>query len=307
MRVLGKILLYFFTGVFSFLLFLYLTFPYQVLKERIAGAISKESGSLVSIKTLDPSFPLGLSFSDVKVYKPGIEDLKIARLSAQVSFVNLLFGGLKVFVQVEDLSGGQLDIETKLRLASVISDPESIFPSSVSIQSENFDFSSIVNYIIRLQSGSKDMNPMVKSALRDVMLVGKLKSNSYFEFDQGDYLNSKGQLDLELQNSGLELLSLPFQEFTQAKIKATLDKGLFDFSPETKFVSDGLKFELSGGIKQSEDLMASKPDLLIKVELFNALKDNFGMILDMASGSSAEGSMKIKVKGSLNNPKVDIF
>ena len=307
MRFLGKIILYFVTALFSFLFFLYLTFPYQVLKENIAGILSKETGSLVSINTLEPSFPLGVKFTNIRVYRPGIESLTIGKLNLDVSFLSLLFGGVKADILLEDKLGGTLNIGAEISLSSLISNPEEAFPSYVSLNAENFDFSSALNFMLALQSGGDSVNPMVKSALRDIHIVGKLKSNTYFEFNEKDYLSSKGQIDIQLVNSGLELLSLPFQEFNQAAIKASLDKGSFSFSPETQFVSDGLKIEISGNVKQSEKIMNSKADIIVKIGLFNSLKENFGMILDMVTEEVSDGNMKVKVKGPISSPKVDVF
>ena len=45
---------------FSFTLFLYLTFPYEVLKEAVAAQISKATGYNVQIGDMSVALPLGI-------------------------------------------------------------------------------------------------------------------------------------------------------------------------------------------------------------------------------------------------------
>lgn len=307
MRFLGKFILYLFVGILSFFFFLYLTFPYQVLKERMVNTISKETHSLVSIKKLGPSFPLGLKFEDIRVYRPGIGDVSINSLSIHVSVLSLLLGNLRLQAEGKDFSGGSLDLETHLGLSSLWSSSGKTIPSFLSLNANKFNLAPMVNYFIKLKSGEKKLNPIIKSALRDVLFVGKLSSKSSFELDEKDYLNSKGVLDLQFVDAGLELLSLPFQQFKDAQIKASLNKGSLKFAPETQLASDGLKLELSGVIKQAEMIMRSRVDLTIKIELFKELKENFAMILDLVTNKTSEGLAKIRVKGVIDAPKVDIF
>lgn len=307
MRIILKSFLYLFVGLVSLLFFIYLTFPYQVLKERMVNRLSQETKSLVSIRTLEPDFPFGLSLNDIRVYHPGVGEVNIKKLGANISFFSLLLGSIQAQLNVYDSSQGLIQLDATINLRSLISDPSQAMPSYVGLMAQDFEFGSLVNYIISSKAGEKDLNPMVKSALRDVKVVGKLKSNSFFHLDSNDYLKSKGSIDITLVNAGLDLLSLPFQDFKQANIKASLDKGAFDLDPTTKLVSEGLKFEASGNIKQQEDPMKSKLDLVFKVELFKALKENFGMILDIAAKKTTEGSMKIKLKGTLDKVKTDIF
>ena len=307
MRFLGKFFLYLLVAVSSFLLFLYLSFPYQILKERIVNTISKETASLVSVKSLSPSFPLGLELDDVRVYRPGAGELVISHVEAHVSLFGLLLGHLKVYLTVKDATNGALNVGTHLSLMDVISPKDMILPSYLSVEAQSFDIAPMVNYFLSLKASEKDLNPVVKSAFRDMVFVGKLKSNTSFEFDANDYLNSKGTIDISFLNAGMDLLSLPFQQFEKAHIKATLDKGSFQVDPMTSFVSDGLKLEATGSVKQAEDILKSKMDVTIKLELYKALKENFGMILSFVSPSSEEGSLKVRLKGTLGTPQTDFL
>ncbi len=307
MRFLEKFFLYLLVGVFSFLLFLYLSFPYQILKEKIVNIISRETSSLVSIKTLNPSFPLGIDVDDLRMYRPGAGELVVDHMTVHVGIFSALFGKIKVSVLLKDPSKGTLDLRVHLSLMDVISQKEMILPSYVSLEADNFDIAPMINYFLSLKASEKDLNPVMKSAFRDMNFVGKLKSNTFFEFDKSDYLDSKGTIDISFVNAGLDVLSLPFQQFQDAHILASLGKGSFTVDPKTSFISDGMKLEVTGNVKQAEDILESKLDLNIKLELYKALKDNFGMLLGFFAPGSEEGTLKVRLKGTLGSPQTDFL
>ena len=307
MKTFGKILLYFFSGVFFFLFFLYLTFPYQILKEKIVSSVSKETKTLVSIENLGPRFPLGLTLDKIRFYKPGSGDLEIQKVDVRLGFFSLLFGGLNVSLRVEDFSGEALELDGSFRLKDFLDAQSQPVPSYLSLVSDKFDIAPFVNYYLSSKASEKGLNPVLKSALKDTLFLGKLKSNATFNFDRKDVLSSKGSLDIQFVEAGLNILSLPFQNFKKARIKTSLNKGLFEFSPDTKIISDDLTIEVSGNIKQAEKLMMSKLDVTMKVKMVDELKESFGMLLDLATGKPSEGEARVKVKGSFAKPKVDAF
>ena len=307
MKTFGKILLYFFSGLFFFFFFLYLTFPYQILKEKIVSSISKETKTLVSIESLGPKLPLGLTMDKLRFYKPGSGDLQIQKLDVRLGFFSLLFGGLNFSVRVEDHNKEGVELNSFFPLKDIFSTESQAIPSYISLTSDKFDIAPFVNYYLSSKASDENLNPVFKSALKDTLFIGKLKSNVRFDFDGKDILLSTGSLDIEFVQAGLNILSLPFQNFKQARIKTSLSKGLFEFSPETKIISDDLNIDISGSVKQAEKLTMSKLDVSVKIKMMDELKESFGMLLDLATGKPSEGEARVKIKGTLVRPKVDAF
>ena len=72
-----KIIAYFVLFLGSFVVFLYMTFPFKVSKEALANEITKMTGVSVRIQDLSPSFPVGLNLAGLTLNNPGGKNLKL--------------------------------------------------------------------------------------------------------------------------------------------------------------------------------------------------------------------------------------
>ena len=96
--------------VFSLLFFLYLSFPYGVMKEALSSQIQVATGITVRMESLGPAFPFGFSASDVEIYKGRSPRVKVKEITAKVSLLQLLMLRLGVSVEAEDMKGGDLAV-----------------------------------------------------------------------------------------------------------------------------------------------------------------------------------------------------
>src|SRR5436190_1987777 len=112
MKRISHLMIYFLVGVFSFVFFLYMLFPYASLKESVSLKLSASVGLAISIDDLGVKFPFGLAAYGVKVRAPNGKSLAVKSVSVRLSVLSLLMGRLGVFLNVSDARGGYLDLYT---------------------------------------------------------------------------------------------------------------------------------------------------------------------------------------------------
>lgn len=78
----------------SFVVCLYLTFPWGAVKERVLQQASRSSGALITARSLEPSWLTGVHAEGVEIALPGADEpLALERLDARASVLSFLSGG----------------------------------------------------------------------------------------------------------------------------------------------------------------------------------------------------------------------
>jgi len=97
-----KIIGYILIGIVSFVIFLYLTFPFDVIKDRLLAEIEKSSKGQyeVTVATVNPKLLVGVTLKGVKVNKrtegKNVPMLEADQIGLKVSIFSLIFGSPKV-------------------------------------------------------------------------------------------------------------------------------------------------------------------------------------------------------------------
>ncbi len=127
-------------GVFvaSFLFFLYLSFPYGVLKEAIASQIQLATGITVRMESFGPAFPFGFAADGVEIYKGQSARFKVRSLTAHLSILQLFLARLGVGISIEDPKGGDLDVSVGFGFLDLVSGNGGL-PSHVSLSAKQAD------------------------------------------------------------------------------------------------------------------------------------------------------------------------
>src|SRR5690606_32154325 len=110
------------SGLFlvCFVFFLFLTFPYEVLKETIAAEISSASGYNIQIGELGPRLPLGVEVGKVSVDLPdGSRGLHFNRITADLSILSLLIGSIAPELRVT-IGQGTLNFKSDISVFDAI-------------------------------------------------------------------------------------------------------------------------------------------------------------------------------------------
>lgn len=90
---------------------LYLTFPWDVAKERLFAFVKTQTGVVVTASSLEPDWVTGIDARDVKIYpKQSDTPFKLDRLQARVKLLPLL-SGKKGFTANAPLARGTIDAD----------------------------------------------------------------------------------------------------------------------------------------------------------------------------------------------------
>lgn len=299
-------------GIFSFLFFLYLTFPYEVLKEVVSLKASQATGMTVSLGDLGPSFPIGISAEDMEVSDPSGATIKLKECSLNLSLLNLFIGNLTLDVFLEDQKKGFLNSKVNFSVLGLITSGGEFVPSSVYVEARKFLFGSLIDFSLNMKAKDPKVNVLLKPLLESIDVDGKLTADVDLSIDEEDIDKSSGKATIQLDGAVVKSLnpnlSIPVQRFSKAFISADLKNGTLVLDPKSELISQDLNVKFSGKIIQKPQKSKSLLDLLIAVELGQPILNEFGFLIDALTGRSTGGRIKVKVSGTLvPSPTVTIL
>lgn len=302
-RPFGYVILFFFSLVF----FVYLTFPYGVLKETLTTNISQSTGLVIRMKDFGPSLPLGFAAGEVSVSGGGSGDKSFGMETASlhVSLLPLLWGTLTAGLELESKNDGWLELELDFSLIDMIFD--SVFlPGQVFLQAEEFDIGGLASFFIAREGTKPGANPMVSGLLTKIDLRGHLDGGVEIDLDVDDPTRSAGNVNLLLKKAVLKVndpsLNLPEQRFKKALLRASMQSGSLKVDKKSGFHTEDLKIDVSGNIQLRQKIERSTLNLLLNLKLFKTLKEQFGFMVDMSGGK--DGGVAYQMRGTLGRPRV---
>lgn len=294
----------------SFVLFLFLTFPYEVLKESLAAEISQNTGLIVRIGDMSADFPLGMTAEKVKIESPtGTHSMSFKSLSVDVAVLKLLLG--KVAVEVSATEGiGELELGADFGIFDLIANQP--VPKRFRFESKNFPLDDLVGFGLNTVASSPTANPMVAPLISAIGVSALLNGKADFSLDGKNPAQSTGEMEISLTKAILKLshpsLGLPDQEFKSAKIGAKVENGSVVFAKNSGFISDELELLTEGKIALKQQPLNSNLDLKVVFRLNKGLKEKFGFLIDAMTGSaSSEGQLTMQLRGPMEAPAVTTF
>lgn len=290
--------------IVSFIFFVYLTFPYAILKESVLSEINRTTSFRIRVERMEPSLPLGLEAEGITISSDtGGTPLTFKSAEVQLGILNLLIGRLAATVVVETQTGGELEASGRVSLFRLISG-KGVVPSHVGLEANKFEIDNIVAFFLSSQANSPTANPLVAGMLTKVGFKGKLGGMVDFDINPDNPSESSGKLNLELESGVLTVddpnLNLGEQKFKKAKILANIEKGKLVLDKSSGFHTQNFFLDLAGDVQMKPELTNSTLNLAFNIRLEEALKENFGLILDMAGGTG--GAMSYKLRGTLASP-----
>jgi len=287
-----KFMAYLALFVFSFLLFLYWSFPYEVLKDRLVGSLGGEYD--ISIEELSPYWFTGIDISGLILRAPGggksAELLNVKRITGRASFFSLLLGNPSVSFDV-DIGKGEI--------------------VGVAQQSED-------EYDIDVELDDVDLKHFkMLGAKTGLNLSSRINGNIDLKIDKRRPIRSEGRISLDLGDlkvSAAEIklgeMVMPLPDIVLSKrsgsdLKLEMGKGTVtiksfkltggDFELDIKgkiFLSnevDNYRFNLKGSFKASEKLGEALPFLFI-----------------VEKQKKEDGSFPLSITGRLARPSIKI-
>ncbi len=315
MKKLLHILLFVGLFLFSFALFLFLTFPYEVLKESLSAEIAQSTGFNVRIGEMGASLPLGIKAKDIKIENAaGNSSMTLTSMSANVSALSFLMGKVRAEAAFAASSGigkepGEMDITLDFGLLDLIKGEA--MPRRFQFVSDKFPIDQLVAFALSTAASGPNANQMVAPLMTAIGITGALTGRMDFDLNSTNPTQSAGSMDVKLVNATLMLdhpsIGLQNQTFKTAEIKAQVKNGVLEFAKGSGFVSQELSILTDGKVALKAVPTASILDLQVAVQLDGDLKEKLGVVMDMATGKSAEGKVTMQVRGPMEQPNVQTF
>ncbi len=268
--------------IFSLLVGLYLTFPWNEAKDRILEEASAGSGAQITAKSLEPSWITGAIAKGLKIKSKGAEEpIEIPELKARAHLFQLIRGNVGFTAQLP-IAKGEIN-------ADVV---------------KKSDGTKIVGTIEKVELA---LMPGLKEAA-GVQMAGQLSLDVDLFYAAKEVKKTNGIL--KLKGVGVELLKggkLPVDlSLGDLNLKIPIKNGVAKFNKE-KIKSDDIEVELDGEILLLKDVARSSlkltasfkpsPDFLKKEPLLGMLLNN----LKRAKGS--DGFYTYALSGSLKYPR----
>lgn len=293
-------------GILSFFFFLYLTFPYGVIKEVASVKITEQiqaSGYPVSVRigALKPYWFTGLELNNVVV--KNVSDptavVKLGEVITRVSVLPLFIGRLSVSTRVTQ-AGGSLELDAKIPISSLIKGAPN--PRMIEVNLKNFAIDGFFNHLLAIPKASKDpamilVQPILSKTTAGGSLTGRMA------FENIDKMT--GAINLNLVNLFLhindETLKIPQQNFSTAKIDIKYQNNTLIFN-DTKLEAPDIGIALSGNISLPESRNAvAEANLDMTLTMHGAIEKSLGMIVPnlMRCKPLANGELKAKLQGPL--------
>lgn len=278
--------------VFSFVLFLYWSFPYEVLKDRAIGSIGADYD--ISVKELSPYWFTGIDVSGVKVREPaakgGTDLMDIKRIRGRISILSLLFGKPKVSFDVDigkgDISGTAMQTEDE---------------TNIDVDIDDID----LKYL------------KVVMAKTGINMTGELNGKVALKVDKKRPIRSEGKIALNLRNviipaTNVKLgeMSMPLPDLTLTKqkgsdIKLEISKGTISVDTFT-LVGGDLEIDLKGKIFLSNNINNYRFNLNGSLKASEVLNQALPFLFVVEKQKREDGSFPLSITGRLAKPSIKV-
>jgi type II secretion system protein N len=291
-------------GIFfgSLLFFVYLTFPFGVLKESLTAAINRNSDFNVRIGYLSSDFPVGLRAEDVVISKRGAKkSVSIKKMSVELGLLSLLIGRVRVDAEISEGSGSYLDLSTSFSLFGLMSG--AMIPNRIDLDAKNYAIGQLFEFAMSTLEFGPEYQQFIGSYLEKFKFQGKLNGLANISLDIQSPSSSQGSVSLSLIESSFTIddpsLKIDSQIFSKFTIALKVEKGAISISDSTAILSQDLDIKGRGGINLKSDLMQSPLDVTIDYKLQGSIQKEVGSLIDMFSGGSGGGAGKVQMVGTL--------
>jgi type II secretion system protein N len=297
MHNLLKYIGYFFLLIFSFLFFLYWTFPYGVLKDRIVISAEQQLGGQYNVKIgdLSTSFITGVVLKDVKITKREQDKTEnvwgATKVKIRTSLASILFGKTNVKFAVKnqksEMTGSFKTAEEGFSLTSSLSN-FNIGDIGMFNSDDGVKFASEIDGSLKLNMNKRQMIQSSGSAdfsLSNIKLkAGELKIGEGINFTVPELIFSKGG---------------------GSSLKIDLSKGAIHIK-EFKLADGDLKLDLSGDIFMSQILKNYRINLKGTFSVTPKLEQAIPILFMVEKQRQPDGTYPITITGRIEQPSIKI-
>lgn len=292
----------------SFLFFLLVTFPYEILKESISNGLSRVTGMTITMDDFGAKLPIGMQATGLSVSGQGARarSLKLNRLSVRINPLYLVAGKVAASVYVENPDKSSMDLFVTLPVGAILGSSP-FMPGRLQVVSEKFRIDDIAGFALSAAGSGPGANPLLAPVLQGLGFSAKLDGSVDLSLSASSPQDSSGTINIKFLDAVLKLsdpaLGLPDQRFTRAGIQGSLGNGLLNVDKGSGFESDELTLTAGGSVAVKSPISASQLQIELLVKLQKSLADKFGFLLDAFSGGAArDGELRLQVKGAVSQP-----
>ncbi|KAB8027404.1 hypothetical protein [Fluviispira multicolorata] len=295
-------------GVFFFLILLYKTFPYDLIKDNLSRkinlAIQKEKIPLVvKIGDIKPYWVTGLELNDVEV-KNILDDSPpfiLNNVIVKLSVLPFIIGRISIDLKALQ-TGGTLYTSASISLIDALSGIVTLKYLDVFLT--NFPLNTIFSQFLSvIKSSNKTefavLTPVISKTTMGGNLNGKIKFRE-------NYANIRLTLDKAYLNIQNETLNIPKQDFSKAAVNIKWDSKRFYLDKEIELKTQNVSINVGGFWETFPD--PTKPtqiSLDLKINLSGVIEKDFGFLIPQFLNCSPNilinGNMNVSLVGEANN------
>lgn len=280
----------------SFFFFLYLMFPYEILKDRLILELERMlgSGTEVSLVGLTPHYFSGVRLKGLKVVyheqNTPSPVLSIDRAELRISLLSALLGNPRLSFQVKAGAG-------ELRGSGKQSD-------------------GMLNLDLELRDLDVGAFPILASRY-GLKLGSRIDGAVELLYDQGNTMRSSGKANLTFRSLALEESSLPMSGSSidlpavqiakgrDSRIRASLGKGVITLE-EFRFSGGDLSLDLQGKIFLSSELLNTRLNINGSFSDSPKLSQALPFLFIVEKQKRPDGSYPLAISGRFEKPSIRI-
>ncbi|MEN9809385.1 MAG: hypothetical protein RLZZ488_952 [Pseudomonadota bacterium] len=305
-------------GFVSFLFFLYLSFPINVVKEVAVSKVNelfiqRRMPVRLSVASLKFKFPVGVSLEDIQVMNVTDSDatVKIGRVAASLNVLPIFVGKIDASLRVTQ-SGGSLDVNVSDSLYSLfkLATAKNVrLPSGqLAVTFTNFEIKSLVANALAYVRAQDSPNLKTIEPFLKTEIGGQLTGLSTVELPPAgeSFEKARANIDVKLVKAYLafrdESIQIPQQDFSAARIRLNLAKKSLEITQDTKFIANDIGVDVAGRVNISDSLAVNDVNLKLALTLKGKLEEQFKYLLPAVfgcdQGKMVDGKMDFELSGS---------
>lgn len=312
-------------GLVSFLFFLYITFPYAVLKEFIVTSISSQLSAVgmnaqVNIGSLRPSWVTGIVIENLEIMSTtdARARTKFEEVRARLKLLPFLIGNVGVTAYVQQQKGS-IDIDASLPISALLGSGAAAPVNHATIEFNEFTVDSIVNHGLAIAGGAQAMNPnwvaFLGPLLTGTSAGGRLSGTIEVDRAKGDTETVQGNASLKFKDLFLRLdegLQIAEQKFKKAEFNLSFDQTGMTLKTPTILESQEVKIDTDGRVDWKNP--PTHLDLKLRFKSHGPFYEKIGSLLltflhcpSPATETAADGgkqySLDVRITGPVGNQK----
>lgn len=309
-----RVLSYTALGLVSFFFFLYVTFPYGVIKEVIVDKVTRqiqESGLPIrlSIGSLEPYWLTGVQLENVNLTNVSSQNanLRLGSVRARLKPLSLFFGKIGLNVYMTQV-GGSLDLDVALPISTLVAGAPS--PSSAEVEIKSFATDPFFNHALAYAAGSTDpAMVLVAPLLSKTSIGGQITGQISFSNDNPEHFgNAKGNFEISVSEGFLhiadETLKIRRQVFEKADLDLSFENNALVIGEQTRFAAQDIEIGLNGRLTLPNlSRQAPQANFNLLLSMRDKIEESLGFIVPnmLRCPPLQEGVLKANLSGPLTS------